>query len=64
VMADMLKSIAVLGIVEALIFDLPAALGHGVEAAAASQSDSACTTASCTVSWESFKRTTHLLIDI
>src|SRR5216683_2894741 len=35
VMADMRKSIAVLGIVEALIFDLPAALGHGVEAAAA-----------------------------
>ena len=34
VMADMLKSIAVLGVVEALIFDLPAALGHGVEAAA------------------------------
>src|SRR5260370_39404167 len=34
-MADMLKSITVLGIVEALIFDLPAALGHGIEAAAA-----------------------------
>src|SRR5260370_41357659 len=35
VMADMLKSIAILGIVAALIFDLPAARGHRVEAAAA-----------------------------
>src|SRR5437667_12836924 len=34
-MADMLKSITVLGIVEALIFDLPAVLAHGIEAAAA-----------------------------
>src|SRR6266478_8742766 len=34
-MADMRKSITVLGIVEALIFDLPATLGHGIEAAAA-----------------------------
>src|SRR5258708_146221 len=34
-MADMRKSITGLGIVEALIFDLPATLGHGIEAAAA-----------------------------
>src|SRR5580700_5012905 len=35
VMADLLQSIAVLGIIEALVFYLPAAFGHGVEATAA-----------------------------
>ena len=34
-MADMLESVAVLGIVEAFVFDLPAALGHGVQTATA-----------------------------
>src|SRR5580700_8368648 len=35
VMADLLQSIAVLGIIEALVFYLPTAFGHGVEATAA-----------------------------
>src|SRR5580700_3520577 len=35
VMADLLQSIAVLGIIEALVFYLPAAFRHGIEATAA-----------------------------
>ena len=34
VVADVLDTVAVLGVVEALVFDLPAALGHAVERAA------------------------------
>src|SRR5438552_13929679 len=35
VVADVFQSVAVLGVVEALVLDLPAALGQGVERAAA-----------------------------
>jgi hypothetical protein len=35
VMANMLESIAVLGIVEAFVFDMPAALGHAIQTATA-----------------------------